>query len=604
MSRSTSGKLGPVDAAVAVSLAVGYVGWLVRTAATLGYARDEVFYFQAAGNYGRWFEAILADRHAALDPRAVDAAWSYNHEHPALIKSLFALSSVFLQKRHHLFAMEGTSYRFPAMVLAGCVVALVYVWGTQARSRVAGLTAAVLLAAMPRFFFHAHLACFDVPIVAMWTLGAYTYWRALRDGGAVFPLLAGVCFGLALDTKHNSWFLPIACTAHFAALQVWALLARTRLRPLLPAPLAPWTTFKRGLGALAAMALVGPPVLYALWPWIWHDTLPRLREYVLFHLNHEYYNMEFLGKNYWAAPMPRGYAWVMTLATVPTVTLALFAVGLCVRARVWLGGVAAWLVARARGAAAPAPAPRIVDAAGTDVLWLLCVLINYAAWLSPTTPIFGGTKHWMTAYPFLALFAGTGLDAVVRAARGEIFRLRRRHPVWRRLGAAPWAPAALIGAAVLAAPITETVRSHPWGLTSYTPLVGGAAGAASLGLNRTFWGYSTGSVVDFLGREAPPGASVYIHDTAGSAWDMLVRDGRVRRDLRVSWGVPGADFSLYQHEKHMLGHEYQSWIAFGTVAPVFIAGLDGVPVIWVYEDPRVLRARGGLPRRDGGGQLQ
>ncbi len=240
-----------------------------------------------------------------------------------------------------------------------------------------------------------------------------------------------------------------------------------------------------------------------------------------------------------------------------------------------------------------------MDAAGTDLLWLLCVLVNYAMWLSPQTPIFGGTKHWMTAYPFLALFAGAGLDAVVRAARLELFRARRRAPALRRLAALPWAPAALIGATVVAAPLTETVRSHPWGLSSYTPLVGGAAGGASLGLNRTFWGYSTGAVVDFLDREAPPNASVYIHDTAGAAWDMLVRDGRVRRDIRATGQVPGADFSLYQHEKHMLGHEYQSWTSFGTVRPAYVAGLDGVPVIVVYEQPRLTREAAERARRRG-----
>jgi mRNA-degrading endonuclease HigB of HigAB toxin-antitoxin module len=581
--------LVPGDAAVALALASGYVAWLVRGARTLGYARDEGFYFQAANGYGRWFEALLSDRHAALERRAVDAAWATNHEHPALIKSLFALSNLFLQKKHHLFAMEGTSYRFPAMILAGLVVALVYVWGTQARGRVAGLTAAALLATMPRFFFHAHLACFDVPIVALWTLGAYTYWRSLRDGGWIFPVLAGVCFGLALDTKHNSWFLPIACSTHLVALSVWALVARTSLGPWIPVPPAPGVTFRRGFAALAIMALLGPCVLVALWPWVWHDTVPRLREYVLFHLNHEYYNMEFLGRNYWAAPMPRGYAWVMTLATVPTVTLALFAVGLAVRGRVWLGGLAGCLVARARRVAPPSPVARVVDGAGTDVLWLFCVVVNYAMWLLPGTPIFGGTKHWMTAYPFLALFAGAGMDAVARAARHEILR-RRRSPLWGRLASVRWAPAAILGAAVLAAPLTETVRSHPWGLTSYTPLVGGAAGAASLGLNRTFWGYSTGSVVDFLDAEAPPNGSVYIHDTAGASWEMLVRDGRIRRDIRASGTVQGSDLSLYQHEMHMLGHEYQNWIVRGTVAPVYVAGLDGVPVILVYEDPK-LRAR-------------
>jgi len=267
----------------------------------------------------------------------------------------------------------------------------------------------------------------------------------------------------------------------------------------------------------------------------------------------------------------------MTLATVPGVTLLLFAVGVAGRARAW--------VVKAKS----------VDAAGTDLLWLIALVVNYAAWLSPRTPIFGGTKHWLTAYPFLALFAGVGFDMVVRAARRELLRLRRRSEAARRAGRSAIAAPLLLGAAVLAAPFTETVRSHPWGLSAYTPLVGGAAGAASLGLNRTFWGYATGAVAGYLDERAPRGASVYIHDTAGPSWDMLVRDGRIRKDIRGVGSIVGADYGLYQHEKHMLGQEYQTWVAFGTLRPAHIGGLDGVPVILVYEDPRVTRAHSQKP---------
>ncbi len=85
-------------------------------------------------------------------------------------------------------------------------------------------------------------------------------------------------------------------------------------------------------------------------------------------------------------------------------------------------------------------------------------------------------------------------------------------------------------------------------------------------------------MTEFLDREAPPqGASVYVHDTAGSAWDMLLRDGRLRKDIHGVWSIAGADFGLYHHEKHMLGQEYQNWVAFGTVRPAYIGGLDGVP---------------------------
>ena len=89
----------------------------------------------------------------------------------------------------------------------------------------------------------------------------------------------------------------------------------------------------------------------------------------------------------------------------------------------------------------------------------------------------------------------------------------------------------------------------------------------------------------YLNDAAASGSRLYIHDTALPAWDMLRRDGRVRRDIRGVWGVVGSDLSLYHHEKHMAVEEHQAWIAYGTRAPVHIAGIDGVPVVWIYRRP-------------------
>jgi hypothetical protein len=44
-----------------------------------------------------------------------------------------------------------------------------------------------------------------------------------------------------------------------------------------------------------------------------------------------------------------------------------------------------------------------------------------------------------------------------------------------------------------------------------------------------------------------------------------------------------ADIALYHHEMHMQGEEYQAWVAYETVRPAVIAGLDGVPVVWAYR---------------------
>jgi hypothetical protein len=295
------------------------------------------------------------------------------------------------------------------------------------------------------------------------------------------------------------------------------------------------------------MALLGPLVFYALWPWIWHDTAARLREYVQFHTGHEYYNMEFLGRTYWKPPMPRAYAPLMTAATVPAVTLGLGLVGL-----VWY----AWRERRS-----------------DYTLWLVCIVVSYAPWLSTGTPIFGGTKHWLTAYPFLCLFGGLGFVRVVAA----LSALRPR-----------FAPlvAPLVGACVLVGPLVMTLHAHPFGLSAYMPLVGGAPGAATLGLNRTFWGYTTQSLAPFIDARAPKRGSVYVHDTALSSFAMFQEDERLRRDLRGSLDIAGSSVALYHHEPHMSRVEHQIWLTYGDVGPDAIVAFDGVPIAWAYAHKR------------------
>ncbi|MEQ9325541.1 MAG: glycosyltransferase family 39 protein [Polyangiaceae bacterium] len=538
------------DPVIAVALAAVYLIVLLVGLDQLGYARDEGFYFHAARSYQAWFELFASDPAAALS--SVDAHWSVNHEHPSLVKSLMAWSHWLLWDRHPVFSMEGTSYRFPAMVLSALGVGLVYLWGARSRGCLAGVVAAGVLATLPRFFHHAHLACFDAPVVTIWLLAAYAWWRAmsadtehergLRRAGRL--LFVGVSFGLALDTKHNAWFLPFVVALHTAAM-VWLAEPDGRRRLVRRAALA-------GL----AMATVGPLVFYASWPWIWHDTAARLVAYAEFHLGHVYYNMEFLGDNHWQPPMPRGYAPLMTLATVPLVALVTAGVGLA----------AAWRRRSRSDLATPA-------------LWLLAIVVPYAAWVFPTTPIFGGTKHWMTAYPFVALFAGLGVAEVCRWARVR----GHREPRTRRWLGSP-ALELVVGAGVLVGPAVQALHAFPWGLSAYTPIVGGASGAAGMGLNRGFWGYTTGAppIARFIDERAPRSGRVYLHDTARSAWDMMIRDGRLRSDLQGVLAMGRSDVALYHHEKHMSGVMYQAWGVFGTTAPAVVAGLDGVPVIWIY----------------------
>jgi hypothetical protein len=452
----------------------------------------------------------------------------------------------------------------------------------------------VLLALMPRVFFNAHLACFDVGIMAMWTLCIYVYWRGTALGGFGWAVLAGVVYGLTNLTKHNAWILPAVFIPHAIAVHARPMLRQlTEGRVLLPA-------------SLVSMAILGPLVFVAGWPWLWSDPVGRATEYLHFHLHHEYYNMEFLGHNYAGPPSPPLYMPFMIVATVPAVTLALFFVGASERLmvllrraqRAWIrllrvvsgeGHQATQTVAPALEDAAPPlslrdPAHKTLrahDHAQTDLLFFLSLAAPLAVFLLPKTPIFGGTKHWLTAYPFLCIFAGRGFQLVAERALAA----------WpervRALGerAALLVPGAL-AALVFVGPLAITAHSHPFGLSSYVPLVGGTAGGADLGLNRQFWGFTTESLAPWFDAHAPRGASVYIHDTVYDAWTRMQEEGRMRRDLRAV-GSPGeADFAIVHHELHMAELDDELWVADGSVAPAYVLTHDGVPIISVYQKKR------------------
>jgi len=435
------------------------------------------------------------------------------------------------------------------MLSAGVMLATVYAWGRAVIGTAGALAAVLALALMPRVFYHAHLSCFDVPVAAMWLLVCFAYSRSLADRRWRWAVLTGLLYGLSLNTKHNSWLLPPLLLLHFALVRIWS----RRMPGMRPSA-----------KGLLCMLLLGPPLLILTWPWLWHDTLPRFIDYVRFHAGHEYYNMEFLGRTYYEPPMPRAYAPVMTLATVPAITLVLSAVG------VWRAAETCFATRRLESLA-----PENWQRATLFLLWALCVLGSYAPWLSNRTPIFGGTKHWLTAYPFMALFAGVGVSALLQRLGSSLSLGRFR----------PFAVCAL-ALLLAAAPLTMTIQSHPYGLTAYTPLVGGAPGAASLGLNRTFWGYTTGSLTAYLNQEAPGGASVYLHDTARSSFAMLQRDRRVREDLRPTLDIASSNIALYHHEPHMARVEYQIWVDYGTLTPAVIGSFHGVPVVWAYRRPQ------------------
>ncbi len=538
-----SSRVSRVPYVLLACLAVAWLALLVATSQDLGFARDEGFYFAAARSYAQWFDLLAREPQRAFERHVIDGAWAVNHEHPSLVKSLFALSWLHLHERLAWISSASLAFRFPAMALSALAVFGTGVVAAEAFGAVAGVAAAGFLAACPGFFHHAHLACFDAPIAALWVLVAWAHLRALRLRSLGSFVLLGVAYGLALETKHNAWMLPAVLVPH-------ALLCGSRDER--GRQVFPWAIF--------APYLIGPLVFVGLWPWLWNDTLPRMREYAEFHLHHDYYNIEFLGRNVFAPPAPLAYLPVIVAATVPTTFLVAAFFGMF-SPRAWLP--------RERFE------PRLA-ARGDFALVAFCFLAigaSFGPFFLPKTPVFGGYKHWLQAYPFAAMVAGRGVAIVADAIASRV--------AWRARGAVLVATTV----AVIAGPLAVTLHAHPFGIAPYVPAVGGMRGGARLGLNRQFWGYTTQNVADELAK-LPPHARVFVHDTAWDSWNALVAERRVRPDLQAVFAPQDADAALVQHELHMNEVDHNVWVAMGTVSPSFVLVHDGVPYVSVYRRKR------------------
>jgi hypothetical protein len=575
------------DRLTALVLGVACFAVLVATQRIEGVSRDEAYYFKAGEQYFGWFGGLWDNLRAGRPGRSfaradIDRHFSYNHEHPPVAKVLFGFSwrlfhKCSCQKRHVTLPLAGaiTAHRLPTCALSGLLVGLVYLLGVRLVSRRGALVAAVLTAAMPHPFFHSQIATFDQPINVLWFATAYAYWRALASRR--WAIIAGVSLGFALGTKHNAWFLPLLLGLHWLVALLWSW-RRGRALP------SSWW--------ILGMAVLGPLVFWLLWPWLWHQTWPRYLEYVRFHLHHVYYNIEYLGRNWNVPPFPWHYPVVVTALTVPVTTLALALAGAALAARERLG---AWRARRAVAAARP-DAPGSLGPTGVarhaepdrrpllmpGLLLGLLAAFNFALFMTGKTPIFGGMKHFMPALPFLALFAGVGFEAAARVA--EAWLVARR-PRQRR---AALVAGVALGLVVCLPAVVETARAHPYGLSHYNLLAGGPAGGATLGMNRQFWGYAPRGLLPWLNRTLERGARLYPHDMNTDSIIYYKRDGLMRKDIADVWqleepGMRQSSWALVIHEKHFNRYDPALWEIYGTLRPVQVLDLEGVPLVTVYH---------------------
>jgi hypothetical protein len=563
-----------LDVGVAIALFVVVVAALLVSEKSLGFTRDEGYYFKAAELYFGWFRDLWAmlgrgDLFGAFDGKVIDKHWSYNHEHPVLMKTLFALSWGLGKEWLGIFELHSTAFRFPGMVMGGLSTALIYVFSRALRlGRPASLIAALLWVSMPRAYWHMHLACFDIAVCAahLWLVLAYYKGRSTVRGA----VMVGVAFGLAAAVKHNVLVTPAFFVLHWALCEAHGFSWKKSGWKIPPLPLS-----------FFAMAILGPIIFVLHWPYLWPDILKRVGWYLGFHLNHEHYPILWFGDLLEKPPFPVSFPFVMSAVTIPLPTLLLF-----VTSTLLAGLVAArFVLGRFRKESGkeltlvPLGDPDKEPTGSVAVLLLLNVAFPFLLIALPSSPIFGGTKHWMNALPFLCILSGWTLsEGAERFKRYWAARSAKAEALF----AASRAPAiVLVGAFCVLPAFWLSARVHPYGLSAYNSLAGFTRGAANIGFQRTFWGHEPRLALPLVNERTAPRGGIAFGDTNRDDHKMYRRDGLLRSDIRLAGQPDHAKVSSVQPQGEFKDQWLRTLEKWGVNGPDHVVHLEGVPLVTI-----------------------
>ena len=535
------------------------------TAADVGFTRDEGYYFKAGELYAQWWRLLASDPLRAVSSTGINEHLGYNPEHPFIMKGAFGLARA-VQTALGVDVVGSTALRFPAWITAGLGAAFLYLLGRRliggdARfSRVAALVAVAMLVSMPRVFWHLHLACFDSPVVTAHIALVLAWVKYRRTAwGAV---IVGVVFGVAGGVKHNVLPVPALLVAH------WLFDEWTRARPTVSSSSSSSSSASSASSwrmplVFISLAVVGPIAYVLCWPWLWPDVVGRFGAYLGFHLRHEHYPILYFGELLTAPPFPWTFPLVMWGLTVPVPVLVAGVLGVGLAVVVVVSAVVDRLRGRLVAEITVVPFGDVArsTSASTAVLLLLNIALPVVLIAMPSSPIFGGTKHWMNALPFVCLLAAWAI--------GEgAARLMTAHRV---------AVVVVVAAVVVAPGVVRTAQCWPYGLSSYNELAGGIRGAANLGLQRTFWGYEVRAALPVINERTRVDGRIHFGDVNADSHRRYVEDGLLRSDIAFSNTVRAAAVAHVEPQGEFKQQQldvFNEW----RRAPDLVIDVDGVPL--------------------------
>jgi 4-amino-4-deoxy-L-arabinose transferase-like glycosyltransferase len=506
-----------------ILLALVVCGITLATLGDYGITWDENFYFPASDARVEWLkQPSLA---------TIDQYWSQIHERPPMLIVLSGLGKFLF---HDVLGVVSTivGYRLCLLIFVFALCWTLYTWAAELYGDLVALIVTLSFTLMPRVFFHAHIAAIDYTITAMSLLVAYAYWKEARS--RKWPWVTAILLGLTMLTKINGLFLYAPLMLYWAYLNrhqiLWRLYRQANFDP---------EERKQCYLRLIPLYTIPFVMWIAGWPWLWHHTLDRILENLLYHARYTPVHIYYLGTTYLYPPWH--YPFVQILATTPLITIVTL-----------IGGLMAITLRRA----------------WDTYLWIGLNAALTIGMLISKVPKYDGVRLMLPAFPFLCLLAGAGLYYGVQLIR----------PAWaRKLALGSYLLLLLVSA------YFGVVRTHPYQSSYYSKVVGGVDGAVQrLGLEADYWGNSYRGLLPWMNEHNEETVWLFRRETDPyllNAFDYYIEDGLLQQPVRSA----GKDSTYVILLIRQGFFTEEMWSYYTEEEPVFAVRLSNTILAGIYR---------------------
>ena len=516
-----------------------FFGTLLLVGATLkdyGVTWDEPPYFHATDLHMGWITGFVetaaqSDLQKSLDDQSIKEAWHwnpYNVPHPPFSR----IVSGFAHTVASPFLDNFSAYRVGPALFFAVLVTVMFVWMRELFGTATGLFSALATVLTPNLFGHAHFAVTDLPLATMWFLTAYCFWKGLASWK--WSVILGVVWGLALSTKFPAVLIVVP-------LVLWAHLFHR----------------DRYSNNLVALLFLGPAVMVATQPYLWHQTGLRVLEFVYEGISRGYrpetnFAVFFFNQTLFSNQLPWYYPFFIVGVTTPEPILFLALVG-----------IASLLWNREQRSAV--------------VLFLGNAAFVMMLGLMPGAVLHDGVRQMLSALPFIAALAGAGFYALA----GGVQRLAQRGSASPSIGNLRIKIAAIVLVLFCFSPALDLYLSHPFQLSFYNRLVGGIRGAYASGLETTYFMEAfTPAFLQTLNEKIPANASINA-SFANFMFVLYQKQGLLRPDINITIDSD-FDYLVLLNRRSALTPR-RRYLIDTTSNPYISVTLAGVPLVSVFQ---------------------